>query len=105
MKIRVYLAFSIARLQISKFIKKLYRQSKLLLVASKLSESRYKSSLNDRAFSFLLTSLFFVGFFPVLFDIGDVSNQVMSARVLYYSFKDESEIHYYALGTNLSHTA
>ena len=37
MKIRVYHAFLIARLQISKFNKKLYRQSKLLPVANKFS--------------------------------------------------------------------
>ena len=59
-KIRVYIAFLIARLQISKFSKKLYRQSKLLLVANKFNKSRYKSSLNDCAFSFPLTFLFFL---------------------------------------------
>ena len=40
MKIRIYLAVLIARLEISKFIKKLYRQSKLLPVADKFNESR-----------------------------------------------------------------
>ena len=64
MKIHVYLAFLIARLQISKFNKKLHRQSKLLPVANKFNKIRYKSSFNDRAFSFMLAFLvFFCWFF------------------------------------------
>ena len=82
MKIRVYLAFLIARLQISKFNKKPYCQSKLLPVTNKFNKSRYKPSFNDCAFSFLLTFVVFVGFFPVSFDIGDVSSQLVSARVI-----------------------
>ena len=58
MKVRVYLAFLIAKLQISRFNMKLYRQCKLLFVANKFDKSRYESSLNDCAFSFLLTSFF-----------------------------------------------
>ena len=80
MKICVHIAFLIARLQISKFNKKLYCQSKLLPVANKFNKSRYKSSLSDGAFLFL----FFVGFFPVWFDIGDVSNQLVSACVILF---------------------
>ena len=60
MKIRVYGAFLITRPQISKFNKKLYRQSKLLPAANKFNKSRYKSSFNDCAFSFLLTFLVFL---------------------------------------------
>ena len=75
MKIRVYLAFLIARLQMSEFNKKLYRQSKLLPV----NKSRDKSSLNDCAVSFLLT---FLGFFRISFDIGDVSNKLVTTCVI-----------------------
>ena len=60
MKIRVYLAFLIARLQILKFNKKPCRRSKLLFVANKFNESRYKSSFNDCAYSFLLAFLVFL---------------------------------------------
>ena len=61
--------------------------------------------LNDCAFSFLLPFLVsFCGFFPISFDNGDVSNQLVNASVN-YSFEDESEINYYALVTSLSHTA
>ena len=84
MRIRVYLTFLIPRLQISKFNKKLYSKSKLLPVANKINQCRYKSSLNDfylflsrkfkfgrtsnvnhRVFLFLLTFVVIVGFFPV----------------------------------------
>ena len=46
--------------------KKLYRQSKLLPVANQFNKSRYESSFNDWAFSFLLTYLviLLLGSFP-----------------------------------------
>ena len=85
MKIRVYHAFLITKLQISKFNKKLYRQSNLLPVANKFNKSRCKSSFNDCAFSCLFTFLvFFLGFFPISFDIGDVSSQLVNARVILF---------------------
>ena len=41
--------------------------------------------MNDCAFSFLSTFFAFsVGFFPILFDIGDVSNQLVSACVIVF---------------------
>ena len=85
MKICVYLAFLIARLQISKFNKKLYRQSKLLPVANKFNKIRHTPSLNDCAFSLLLTFLVSVGFFPVSFDSGDGSSQLVSARIILFT--------------------
>ena len=57
------------------------------------------------AFSFRLTFLVFClfCFFPVCFDVGDVSNRLVSCA-LCYSFENESEINYYAFGSYLSHT-
>ena len=40
-------------------------------------------------------SLFFVGFtFPVSFDTGDISSQLVSAHVMHYCFEDESGLSY-----------
>ena len=50
MKIRIYLAFLIARLQMLMFNKKLYRQCKLLPVANKFKEL-YASLLLTTALS------------------------------------------------------
>ena len=43
------------------------------------------SSFYDCAFAFPLTVLVYGGFCPVSFDIGDVSSQLVSARVRLFS--------------------
>ena len=77
----------IAILQISRLNKELCHQSKLLPVPSKINKSRYQSSLNDCAFSSLLTFLALSCFIPVSFDIGDVSNNLMNAHVILFIWK------------------
>ena len=51
---------------------------------NKINKSRY--SLTTAHSCFCQQSLFFVGFFPVSFDIGDVSNKFVSARVIHVLF-------------------
>ena len=65
-------------------VRTLREDQSLRTVANKLNKSRYKSSLNNCAFLFLLTFLVFCWFFPVLFDIGNVSNQLVSALVILF---------------------
>ena len=56
-----------------------------MLLTKSIKVDINKSPLNNCAFSFLLTfGLFFVGFFPVSFDVGDVSNMLVTARVILF---------------------
>ena len=54
----------------------------LLLIKS--IKVKYKSSLNNCFFVSINMLCFFVRFFPVSYDINDVSNKLVSARVILF---------------------